>query len=97
LIYSIQITFLTNHVLFQAFGGLLVAIVVKYADNILKGFATSISIIVCSACSYLFLDDVRPGDFYLVGTTLVIGATVLYSVAEQRHAHKVSREGAFRV
>ena len=33
------------------------AIVVKYADNILKGFATSISIIISSVISLYFLDD----------------------------------------
>jgi len=32
-------------VAFQAFGGLVVAVVVKYADNILKGFAASFSIV----------------------------------------------------
>ena len=33
-------------VLLSAAGGLVVAVVVRYADNILKGFATSISILV---------------------------------------------------
>ena len=35
----------------------MVAVAVKYADNILKVFATSISIIVSSIFSYLVLDD----------------------------------------
>mmetsp|Transcript_93209 Transcript_93209/g.266412 ORF Transcript_93209/g.266412 Transcript_93209/m.266412 type:complete len:89 (+) Transcript_93209:1111-1377(+) len=32
-------------------GGLLVALVVKYADNVLKGFATSVSIVLSSVLS----------------------------------------------
>jgi len=44
----------------QAFGGLVVAAVVKYADNILKGFATSVSIIVSSLVSFYFLGDFQP-------------------------------------
>lgn len=46
--------------LFQAFGGLVVAAVVKYADNILKGFATSLSIVVSSFVSFYFLGDFQP-------------------------------------
>ena len=41
---------------FQAMGGVIVALVVKYADNILKNFATSISIIVSSLASVIFFD-----------------------------------------
>lgn len=42
-------------VVLQAGGGLLVAMVVKYADNILKGFATSLAIVIsCVASIYLF-------------------------------------------
>ena len=41
----------------QAFNGLVIATVVKYADNILKGFATSISIIISSVISFYFLRD----------------------------------------
>ena len=40
-----------------AFGGLVIALVMKYADNIIKAFATSISIVFSSIVSYAFLND----------------------------------------
>ena len=40
-----------------ALGGLVTAAVMKFADNIVKGFATSISIIFSSLISFMFLDD----------------------------------------
>ena len=54
------------------------AMTVKYADSILKGFATSISIILSSVLSYLILGDLQPGGLFIVGTVLVIMATFLY-------------------
>lgn len=39
---------------------MVVAAVVKYADNILKGFATSLSIVVSSFVSFYFLGDFQP-------------------------------------
>lgn len=44
----------------QAFGGLVVASVIRYADNILKGFASSISILCSCVVSYLVLGDFDP-------------------------------------
>ena len=44
----------------QAFGGLIIAAVIKYADNIIKGFATSLSIILSSVVSYFVLNDFSP-------------------------------------
>ena len=41
----------------QAFGGLLIAVVMKYADNIVKGFATSIAIIVSTVLRHGFYDN----------------------------------------
>lgn len=64
---------------FQAFGGLLVGIVISYADNLLKGFATSLSIVLSSWLSYLFF-DVVPSVELLIGCALVILATYLYSL-----------------
>lgn len=62
----------------QSFGGLLVAIVVKYADNILKGFATSASIILsCIASIYLF--DFQLSIPFSLGATLVIISVYMYS------------------
>ncbi|XP_053280885.1 UDP-galactose translocator [Pleuronectes platessa] len=63
----------------QAFGGLLVAVVVKYADNILKGFATSFSIIVSTVMS-IYLFSFHVDMLFTVGAGLVIGAVYMYSL-----------------
>ncbi|XP_054717793.1 UDP-N-acetylglucosamine transporter-like [Uloborus diversus] len=62
----------------QAFGGLVVSTVIKYADNILKGFATSISIVLSTIASYYLLDDFKPTNTFFMGATIVITATMLY-------------------
>ena len=64
----------------QAFGGLVVAATIQYADNILKGFATSVSIIVSGLVSWLLLDDLSPGPTFLAGSSLVLAASLLYSL-----------------
>ncbi|XP_076860178.1 UDP-galactose translocator [Brachyhypopomus gauderio] len=63
----------------QAFGGLLVAVVVKYADNILKGFATSFSIIVSTVTS-VYLFGFHVDLLFTVGAGLVIAAVYMYSL-----------------
>ena len=64
----------------QALGGLVVAATIKYADNILKGFATSVSIIVSGLVSWLLLDDLSPGPAFMAGACLVLAASLLYSL-----------------
>ena len=53
------------------------AVVVKYADNILKGFAASISIVTSSALCMLFF-DFQPTPYFLAGTVLVNYSVYLY-------------------
>uniref|UniRef100_A0A3B3UD00 Solute carrier family 35 member A3b n=1 Tax=Poecilia latipinna TaxID=48699 RepID=A0A3B3UD00_9TELE len=65
-------------VVLQAVGGLVVAVVIKYADNILKGFATSVSIIMSTLISYFLLNDFHPTGVFFLGAMLVIAATFLY-------------------
>ncbi|KAK3101310.1 hypothetical protein FSP39_002590 [Pinctada imbricata] len=65
-------------ILLNSFGGLLVAVVVKYADNILKGFATSAAIIVsCVASIYIF--DFQLSLQFTTGALLVIVSVYIYS------------------
>jgi UDP-sugar transporter A1/2/3 len=87
-------------VVMQALGGITVALVIKYADNIAKNFATSFSIILSFLASVSLFDfeitslvsvklDERGSDpantaQYLLGTLTVLGATYLYSTAETR-------------
>ncbi|XP_017695376.1 PREDICTED: UDP-galactose translocator-like, partial [Lepidothrix coronata] len=61
----------------QAAGGLLVAVVVRYADNILKGFATALSIVASTAASAQ-LFGFRPRGPFLAGTAMVLVAVCLY-------------------
>ncbi|KAJ3385064.1 hypothetical protein HDU84_002478 [Entophlyctis sp. JEL0112] len=75
----------------QAFGGLLVSLVVKYADNILKGFATSVSIIV-SAVASVFLFDFEITGSFVIGATVVLFATHLYGLEEGGQAYGKVRE-----
>ncbi|XP_076133024.1 UDP-galactose translocator [Alosa pseudoharengus] len=69
-------------ILNQAFGGLLVAVVVKYADNILKGFATSFSIVVSTIMS-VYLFGFHVDLVFTLGAGLVIGAVYMYSLPKQ--------------
>jgi len=66
----------------QAAGGLIVAMVIKYADNILKGFATSLSIILSTVAS-IFLFNFVPTVYFLFGSILVFLATYLYSMPDK--------------
>ena len=68
-------------VLLQAGGGLLVAAVVKYADNIAKAFATSVSVILASIATWLFF-GFRPTLLFVAGAALVGYAVLVYSVQE---------------
>ncbi|XP_065174431.1 UDP-N-acetylglucosamine transporter-like [Sycon ciliatum] len=71
-------------VILQGIGGLVVAAVIKYADNILKGFATSVSLIFSAVISFIFLDDLELTSLFVIGASLVIAATMLYSQPEKK-------------
>lgn len=67
----------------QALGGLIIACVVKYADNILKGFATAMSIVLCGILSAMFM-GFFPNVMFVTGSATVILATLLYSKPDKK-------------
>jgi UDP-sugar transporter A1/2/3 len=87
--YDIFIWYL---VVLQACGGLLVAVVVKYADNILKGFATSLAIIFSSVAS-IYLFNFNLTFQFTFGAAMVILSIFLYGYdpnsAGAKHAKSV--------
>ncbi|TEB36392.1 hypothetical protein FA13DRAFT_1252825 [Coprinellus micaceus] len=65
-------------ILVQVLGGLITALVIKYSDNILKGFATSLSIVISFVASVaLFHFHVSP--VFMLGSSVVLVATYLYN------------------
>ncbi|CAM1321190.1 SLC35A3 (predicted) [Pycnogonum litorale] len=77
--------FITWIVLFsQAFGGLVIAVVIKYADNILKGFAASLSIVSSAIISYFILHDFVPTTKFFIGSPIVVAATIIYGFFQSR-------------
>ncbi|KAG8769620.1 hypothetical protein FRC15_004491 [Serendipita sp. 397] len=72
-------------VLTQVLGGLLTALVIKYADNILKGFATSLSIILSFLASIPIFNQKLTTSF-AVGATVVLGATWMYNSPDTKEA-----------
>lgn len=72
--YDLPVCFV---VLNQAVGGLCVAVVVRYGDSIVKGFATSISVIFgCILSIWLF--DFQPNFQFVIGTILVLTSVYIY-------------------
>ncbi|KAG8938954.1 hypothetical protein FRC04_007223 [Tulasnella sp. 424] len=59
----------------QIFGGLVTAVVIKYTDNIMKGFATSLSMINSFLAS-VALFDFRIAVPFVVGSSIVHAATL---------------------
>lgn len=86
-------------ILTQVFGGVVVSLVINYADNIAKNFATSISIVISFFFSVIFFDfditlSVCTNSMiattqtnslqYVVGTAVVLAATYIYSSETSR-------------
>lgn len=65
-------------VLLQAGGGLLVAAVIKYADNVLKGMATGVSVVTSTACSTFFFGTPLTTQF-LAGAIIILGSVFFFS------------------
>jgi UDP-sugar transporter A1/2/3 len=70
-------------VLNQAAGGLLVALIIKHADNMIKAIATALAIIASGVVSQLLLESMTaPSAMLITGGVLVVSAAVAYSVVE---------------
>jgi len=70
-------------VLLQALSGLVIASVIKYADNVLKTFANAVSVLFSAAISFLFLGDFTPTLPFCLGAPVVMAATFMYGRPEQ--------------
>lgn len=55
------------------------AVVIKRADNVVKGFATSASIVLSTFLS-VYIHDFLPGPSFFLGAGLVTLATLLYGI-----------------
>lgn len=82
-------SFIVYLICLQAAGGLIVALVVKYADNILKGFATSLAIIVACVFSMYFF-DFTISIMFVLGTMFVMFSIFLYSYSVEKKPHNLN-------
>lgn len=81
--------YITMIVIFlQAIGGLVVAVVVKYADNILKGFAASFSLVTSCFISYYYL-DFQPTYLFFIGAIFVNVSVYLYGLPSGKKPKKL--------
>mmetsp|Transcript_6730 Transcript_6730/g.10222 ORF Transcript_6730/g.10222 Transcript_6730/m.10222 type:complete len:376 (+) Transcript_6730:384-1511(+) len=62
----------------QAGGGLLVAAVIKYADNVLKGMATGVSVVTSTACSMVLFNTPLTIHFF-IGACIILVSVYFFS------------------
>ncbi len=65
-------------VMLQAGGGLLVAAVIKYADNVLKGMATGVSVVTSTACSMVLFNTPLTIQFF-IGACIILVSVYFFS------------------
>jgi UDP-sugar transporter A1/2/3 len=82
-------------VLLQSFGGLLTAVVVKHADNILKGFATGLAIILSAVLSTWFFDFDLTWRF-VIGAGIVIVSVFVYGNPRLSRANAIIELGEIK-
>lgn len=76
-------------VLTQVGGGLVTALVIKYSDNIMKGFATSLAIVI-SFLAGIVLYHFKVTPAFVIGSTVVVTAT--YLCEYQKYVSRASDE-----
>ncbi|VDN52759.1 unnamed protein product [Dracunculus medinensis] len=69
-------------------GGILISIVVKYADNILKAYAQSIAIIGAAIGSWIFF-DFTPNFEFILASSIVILSVYIYTAYPYKTAQTV--------
>jgi len=74
-------------VILKALGGLLVGAVVKYADNVLKTYATAIAIILTCVVSCV-MSATAPSFGFLQGMAMVIASIFMYNLGGSKSASK---------
>jgi len=65
-------------VVLQAAGGLLVAAVIKYADNVLKGLATAVSVVLSTICSMILFHTQLTLQF-IIGAFMIVVSVYFFS------------------
>eukprot|EP00978_Attheya_sp_CCMP212_P039392 scaffold204301_cov55-Attheya_sp.AAC.2 len=84
----------------QAGGGMLVAAVIKYADNVLKGLATGVSVVVATGCSMALFGTPLTTQFTL-GASIILTSVYFFSneitclsSSSSSKNNKMSKDGA---
>ena len=79
-------------ILLQALGGLVVGVVLKYTDNIVKGFATAASILLSFVLESIAAGR-SPTLMFVVGLLLVVASFALFSGPEDLLSHALGPRG----
>lgn len=74
-------------VVFSTINGLVIAFLIKTADNIVKNFGTTLSVVVTSVCDYLLLGSSLAFNFWL-GVVLILLSVSIYRDGAQPAVHE---------
>lgn len=66
----------------------MVALVVKYADNIHKGFASSLSVVISGVTDVFLFKDMSIDQPFLTGTLIVLASSLVFVVHSVRQQSK---------